>query len=83
MKIRGSSRGSYYQAGKNWAARKLRYRSDREKNNLIDLFEIYKSPTCKKTNTGKLLTPSTKQFYYGASKYLKDHLSTEQMKLFK
>ncbi len=83
MKIRGSSRGSYYQTGKNWAAKKLRFTSDKDKSNLIDLFEFYKSPNSKYTNTGKLLTPSTKQFYYGAAKYLRDHCKTEQVKLFK
>ncbi|MFA6667509.1 MAG: hypothetical protein WCS51_04075 [Bacilli bacterium] len=83
MNIRGSSRGSYYQSGKNWAAKKLRNIPEDKKSKLIELFEYYKSPISIRTKTGKILTYSKKQFYYGAAKYLKDHRSCVQVKLFR
>jgi len=80
MKLRGSSRVSSYQQGKAWAELKFRYISERTRELLIDTFSYYKSPDATCTNTGRKLTPSRKQFYYGAMNYLKEH--QEQTRLF-
>ena len=82
MNIRGSCYVSSYQKGKAWAERKFRYINDKSKRNLIDTFEWYKSYATR-TNSGVKLTPSKRQFYYGASVYLKRHLKEEPIKLFK
>lgn len=83
LNLRGSCYGSYYQKGKTWAAKRLKWISDMDRECMIDLFEYYHSPQSKETNQGVPLTPSKKQFYYGASKYLRDHRKVEQVNLFK
>ncbi|MFA6667497.1 MAG: hypothetical protein WCS51_04015 [Bacilli bacterium] len=66
--------GSYYQSGKNWARKKLHHLDADHKASLICLFYEYKSIDCRYTKKGVLLTPSKRQFYYGAANFLKTDL---------
>jgi hypothetical protein len=72
--MRGSSKGSYYQAGKTWAKKNLSDLDKKNKSNLCDLFIRYKSLDCERTKKGIYLTPSKRQFYYGAANQLKEDL---------